>query len=861
MPAGSTPTTPWKFEGIPQGQRGLLARGIVDNGNKILELPHRGECNQNVNISLQQTTNIGASFVAEPNLVKGRLTLYDVAGETDLKGIQSGPFTDLSYGLPPGSYMIARGRNTVVSSTPACVLRGCGTGGLSLGELTGTYDPAQHSAALSYELLLAGLSPDNGGADGKDSCRTPWEMSGAYLTMQASPPGSGYCRSSIRFQQDFPLYSEVGSPPVEYPSQTICFGEIGLEIRADPTIGAIYSPNLGIYPESSNSVANASGSIYSYDSGYARGIPDSQAQRASVATVAATLPEGLRYRVVPDIRFRPAGQTSGPDSYISLNRITLPQQGVLGCGDISFTCVTVSDEQGNYNYLTIDFYSEPDYCLQAGPMQLDVGVSLSDGGNVTLVKYLLDVPNIDTADLNTSGAVVICSSNCGPNFRRLIDLPSLPAGPHALKILAQAANGCTSSRIYNFNVRSQPITLQCPADFSVQLSSGETSIAASDLRVANRLIPVVSGGCGPPFPEVFNDAPTVFATGQTEVHYWSLDPGLTPCSTMVTVNPPIPPKKHTIAFTAGPANERKLKLYHAEDASLRWEKPVQGPYWVEFSPDGKRIAACERHGNSGKIRIFGVSAGDSLLDVNVSGYFPTNLSFNPKNENYYAVVEAAPPSYRIALYKGESPVLVTPPMTVEHMGGLDLAWSGDGRRLSVIYSHLIRDSLGNLSRYRILLREWQLGADGQVTQMGTINQLIESNLQEAIDELLYKGTRRIFASSKGIFEVQSQGTIQSLIELNNERIDMDPQAGASAVIRNERLGLIHLGPPVTQRWGQPLPVRKASGIALSSDRKLIAVGATDRVLIFAPRGAAGFSLVREISDVAPYHIAFKPDEP
>jgi len=838
----------------------LLARGIVDNENKLLELPHRGECNESVNISLQQTTHIGASFVAEPNLVKGRLTLYDAEGDTDLKGIQTGQFTSFSYGFPPVSYMMARGKNTVVSSTQACALRGCGTGGLSLGALIGTYDPAQHSAAFSYELLLAGLSPDNGAVDGTDSCRTPWEMWGAHLSMRTSPPGSGSCRSTIRFQQDFPLYSEVGSPPVEYPSQTVCFGKIDLQIRVDPSIGAIYAPTLYVYPESSNVIANEWGSIYSFESGNAEGIPAYQAERASIASVKATVPEGLRYRVTPTVHFRAASQTSGPDSYISLNRMILPTEGVVGCGETLSPCVTISDEQGNYNYLTIDFYSPADYCLEAGPMQLDVGVNLSDGGNVTLVKYWLDAPNMDTADANTPGAVDLCTSNCGPNPRYTINLPSLPSGPHALKILAKAANGCTTSRTHSFYVRSQPLTLQCADNFSVQLSAGETGIAASDPRVADRLATAVSGGCGPPYPHVEDDAPTVFPIGATEVHFWSLDPTLTPCSTMVTVTPP---PKHTIAFTAGPANERKLKLYYAEDASLRWEKPVQGLMWVEFSPDGQRIAVCERHGDNGKIRIFRVSSDDaSLPDIPVSGYYPENLAFNPKDENYFAVVEAAPPaSHRIALYRGETPVLVAPPMTVRDMVGLDLAWSGDGKRLSVIYSQMVRDSLGNLSRYRIVLREWRLGADGQVTQMGTVDQLIESSVQEAIDELLYQGTRRIFASSKGVFEVQSQGTIRSLVGLSNENIDMDPQARASAVVQNRRVGLIDLGPPVTQRWGQTLPVMKTNDIALSSDRKLIAVGGGNKVLIFAPHGAAGFALVREIIDVAPERLGFKPDGP
>ena len=693
----------------------MLARAILDNGNKLLEMPHREGCNQNVNIALQQTTNIGTSFVAKPSLVKGKLTLFDPGGQTDLQGIQSGTFT--YFGLPStGSYMIARGRSAVASSTPECFLRGCGAGGMSLGQLTGAYDPAQHSADLSYELLLAGLSPDNGAADGTDSCRTPWEMSGASFFMQASPAGSGSCRSTIRFYQDYPLYSGVGSPPVEYPPQNICFGKIGLEIRVDPNLGAIYAPSLSINSESSNLVANASGSIYSYESGTASGTPSSPQQLSSVASVGATLPEGLRYRVAPRISFRAAGQTSGPDSYIYLNWIPLPQEGVLGCGGSYWSCANVSDTQGNYNYLTIDFYSPAEYCLQAGPMQLDVGVNLSDGGNVARVEYLLDAPNMATAGLDSPGAVVLCSSNCGPNPRYTINLPSLPAGPHALKVLAQAANGCTAWRIHEFYVRSQAITLQCPANFSAQLSSGETSIAASDPRVASHLTPVVSGGCGPPYPPVSNDAPAVFVVGETTVNYWLLAPGqgLQSCSTRVTVTEP---PKHTIAFATLEAGTPKLKLYYAEDATLRWEKPVANPLWVEFSPDGKRIAVCERHGNNGKIKIFGVSSGDSFLPpINVSGYYPINLSFNPQDEKYYAVVEAAPPaSYRIAVYRQGSRILATPPMTMRNMNGLDLAWSGDGTRLSVIYSHMIPDSLGNLSRYKILLREWRLSAAGQVT--------------------------------------------------------------------------------------------------------------------------------------------------
>jgi hypothetical protein len=292
---------------------------------------------------------------------------------------------------------------------------------------------------------------------------------------------------------------------------------------------------------------------------------------------------------------------------------------------------------------------------------------------------------------------------------------------------------------------------------------------------------------------------------------------------------------------------------------------VTGPQWVEFSPDGKRIAVCERHLNNGKIKIFGVNSGDSLLPtpIDVSGYYPINLSFNPQDENYYAVVETAPPaSYRIALYRQGSRIQVSPPLSMPEMTGLDLAWSGDGKHLSVIYSHIyLRDTQGNISKYRIRLREWRLSAAGQVIQTGTVDKLIESQSPEQIHELLYQGTRRIFASSRGIFEVQSAGTIRRIIELGNENMDMDPQAQVSAVKQSHRLGLINLGPPVTQRWGQDIRIMKAVGIALSSDRKLIAVGGENKVLVFGTLGTAAFPLVREISDPLVYNIHFKPDAP
>jgi hypothetical protein len=45
VPAGSLPTVPWEFKGVREGDHAMIARTILDDGNFVLEFPHRDSFN------------------------------------------------------------------------------------------------------------------------------------------------------------------------------------------------------------------------------------------------------------------------------------------------------------------------------------------------------------------------------------------------------------------------------------------------------------------------------------------------------------------------------------------------------------------------------------------------------------------------------------------------------------------------------------------------------------------------------------------------------------------------------------------------------------------------------------------------
>jgi len=871
VPTGNVPTVPWKFEGIPAGSHEISAKAIVDGGNQVLEFPHRASFNQKVTITAQQTTNIGSTFIAKPNTVKGKLVFVDPGGDTDLKGIQTGPLLDF-YGSGT-SHMEAVGVDAVASNTLACIMRSSGVGGRSLGRLIGTYDLSQNTAEFSYELLLAGLSPENGAVNGTSACPAPWRISGAYTHMitETVAPNTGHCYSTIEFDQYFPLRFDVNAEPLQFPEQKICFGKLRLDLHLNPNLGSIYAPFLYIYQEGSDVASNEFGTIYSFGYGYAYGTPYAYSQSASTATVSATLPEGLRYRIYPYVMFRPASQPSGYGTYIYMPPFTFPSEGFLGCSEMHDICAMMNDEEGNYSILSISFPSDTDYCLTDGNLQLNISVNLSDGSNVARVGYLLDSSNIDTATLEDPNAVILCSSNCGPNPDYVINISSLSPGSHSLTIIAVAANTCITKRTYNFHVQSEPIALQCPASFTVELLPDETSISTNDPRVANQLVPTVSGGCNLPITPS-NDIPDEFLVGQTTVNFWLLKPQVQTCSTVVTVKS----VERVISFISDDTltGEQVIKKHSFLDDSVdltTYSHPQ--PYHFEYNSAGNRIAVIPN--DTGLVTIIDTETGSivNIFSVQAS-YKLYDIDFNPLDATKYAIVGSAnsdPDQHAIFIFQGNTQLsrfdLPLFPAGLRISRPL-IAWSPDGTKISATFT----DPASAVNQYGLWVSEWNV-VDNKIVLPPNGMYQMRPNLQkrESIREMVYQdGDWRVIGTNATITRAIKRTGIEQMVPIcvaENADMDLTPDGKSAVYIYTLTLEPLHIGRvygvspldrnAVPNVYAGPI-INNAKSVAISSDATFVAVATTDKVLVYS---FPDFELVKGINAVFSRNLEFKPFAP
>ncbi len=871
VPAGSLPTIPWRFEGVPEGDYEIIARAVLDGGNFMLEFPHRDSFNQKVHIVRQQTTDIGSTFVAKPTLVRGKVILADPGGLTDLKGIQTSPLLDF-YNYDE-SFMMAEGVNLVASNTPECCNRSSGFKGQSRGRLIGSYDSAQHVADMNYELLLVGLSAEDASTNGTEACPAPWNMAGlsTYMVTETVPPKTGYCYYLLKLNQYFPLLADANTEPIQFPDQKICFGKVRLDFHVNPNLGSIYLPFLYVYQDGVDSGSSEFGTNYSLGSGYAYGTPSNYSQSGSTATVTATLPEGLRYSLSPRLYFRPAGQSSGPGTFMYFDSFIFPETGFLGCGDEIDICASLLDGQGNYSLLSINYPTETDYCLTNGNLELDFSVNLSDGSDVAQVGYVLDPQNIETADLSDPNAVIICPSNCGPNPTYGINLSSLTPGPHALKIIAIAANGCSTRMIDNFYVQEQPLTLHCPADFTVNLLPGETRILRSDPRISDHLNPTVSGGCDLSVT-ILDDMPDEFTIGQREVYFWILEPEVQRCKTIVTVAP----SERIISFISKDTltGEQVIKKRTFLDDSLDsiiYSHPLS--YHFQYSRDGSRMAVIPP--DAGIVRIFDTETNLMLNIFPVpAGYKLYDIDFHPLDATEYAIVGSAvsnPDQHAIFIFRGSTQLsrfdMPLFPPTLRISRPL-IAWSPDGTKISATFT----DQAPAVNQYGLWVSEWNVVGDQLVLPPNGMYEM-RPNLQnrENIREMVYQdGDWRILATNAAITRSIKRAGIEQMVLIwvaPNSDIDLTPNGKAAAYITTFPLMPSH----VSRVYGvSPLDrneipnvfegpiINNGKSVAISSDAAFIAVATNDKVLVYS---YPDFTLVKEISAISPRNLEFKPFAP
>ncbi len=870
VPAGSLPTVPWRFEGILEGDHEIITRAILEGGNYLLEFPRRGSYNQKVSIIRQQTKDIGSTFVAKPAPVRGKVILVDPGGLTDLKGIQTSPFTDF-YSSYDKSYMAAEGVDQVASTTPQCCHRSSGYAGRSLGRLTGSYDLTLHMADLAYEVLLAGLSPEGGSTTGTDACPTPWTMAGlsTYMKTGTVPPNTGYCYFKLKLGQYFPLLAEVNAEPIQFPDQKICFGKIRLDFNVNPSLGTVYSPSLSIYQDGVTSGSNEFGTNYALGSGYAYGWPRTSSESGPLATVTASLPEGLRYNITPQVYFRPASQPSGTGTYMYFDSFSFPETGFLGCGEEIDLCLSLLDAQGNYSLLSISYPEDTDFCLIGGDLHLDFVVNLSDGSDVAQVGYVLDPPNIETANLSDPNAVILCPSNCGPNPTYGISLSSLAPGPHALKIIAMAANGCSTRRIYNFHVQSQPLAIHCAPSFTVNLLPDETGVSRSDPRISGHLSATVSGGCGLA-ETIEDDIPEEFGLGQRTVNFWIQGHEEISCQTVVTVAP----SERILSFIVNDTltGEQVIKKRTFLDDSLdmiTYSHPE--PYHFQYNIDGSRMAVIPNDSGAVKITDTETNLFESIFPV-PAGYKLYDIDFHPLDVTEYAIVGslvANPEQHAIFLYRGSTQLsrfdlpLFAPGLRISRPS---IAWSPDGTRISASFT----DPAPAVNQYGLWVSEWNVVGD-QITLPPNGMYEMRSSLQkrEAIREMVYQDADwRVVGTNATITRSVKRAGNEHMIPIwsaLNTDLDLTPNGRAAAYLAGFVLTPIIIPSrvyAVSPLDGNEVPavfegpiISNGKSVAISSDGAYVAVATNDKIYIFR---MPDFTLVKEISAVSPRNLEFKP---
>ncbi|MFQ5355339.1 MAG: hypothetical protein ACE5DY_02400 [Mariprofundaceae bacterium] len=684
----STPTDaqteqPWAIANIPSGNMTVVARANID-GNAIIEFPRK-----HVNIIADQSTDIGATFVARPVRAEGIFKLLDPAQSTNLNQFISYPFSGADYNSPAtaGSYVIASDQIN-------------NTSGLNLGygRLIGDYDTQTKRVDAYYQLLIANQSPINGALDGNGVLPLLARANTAVVKVGQSTANESLIRFTTSPNNlNYWINTTETNPSeiIQLPEESICFGQVEAEFSMDPAFGSIYGPEL-LYKTNwwdSPISIDASGAAYPPISGSSFGMPRDASQAGQHAIVSAVLPEGYQYNITPKINLVSA--TPDPtDRAASLPTISIPQTP-LGCSQVARTCLQINAAGEDYTSLDISTLPTQPYCQEDANIKFTVNVN-SGGANVDYVQYTVDGGN----------PAALCV-NCGPDPDPPFELlQPLSAGNHVIEISAGNTSACTASFIYPFRITAGSLNIEKPPGFTVFLNHNETEIPASDPRIADKLDQVyVTGGCGlSPAPEDNRDK-IIFDEGDHKVTFTL--PGAENKTSTVSIKK----SKQQLAYLDG----NYLMICRIEDGSA-FTPPVQfiNPKKVVYDSSGERIAILQSGG------VFVRNADDPTSSFgSFSGNY-VDVVFRPGNNAELALVEEAENQYRlritsllqddylsdaISISGSQEQFAYSPPR---------IAWTQDGTHIAVAYD---RTSLSTSST-DIYLKEWVI-RDSAVNEEGS----------------------------------------------------------------------------------------------------------------------------------------------
>ncbi|MGE3177331.1 MAG: hypothetical protein AB7O32_07665 [Vicinamibacterales bacterium] len=721
----------WRLTGVPSGSTPATAMTLAEQRDKFVVFPARDGLNERVPVIAGLVADLGATFIARPREVRGKVTLFDF-GRTDLAGITLRPFAaSESFYSRTTSYAEAVGNAALPQDGGAS-----GIGGASRARLRGAYDTSTGIAGLDFHLLLPGIGLAGASADGTGARNVSWDYSG--LSLLINPTG---VYELLTLRPGMLLRVDTGSPapgaPVQAGDQSYCFGRETLTLSVDPAQGALYSPSSNLTSTTNfEPVAPGATPVASANASVSRGL--AFAQRAATISLPATLVAGLGYQATTYLRYAPAGATSETQStFVYVPAIAIPSHGVVPCAGDGGTCVSIDGQTGASSVLAISILdatgvSSPSYCLASGPASLLVKVTSTSPQKVS---WVLDPP-AGTLDCAHPGEQVLCDGNCNVNPQFTVGIAALGAGAHVLRACASDTRTCAEHRDYSFEVRAGDLAVQCPAPVTVTLGAGETSIARTDPRIASQLAATVSGTCGIP-PAVSDNAPASFPLGTTIVTYSA--PQAAGCSTPVNVNP-FAERQLGVKTLRNAAAALDIYRVTSPVATLLQTVNVGAPFQYAFSPDGSRVAIVRNDG-----RAFVVDLGASPANSDVAAASSVATLLKPphavawhRGGNAFAVVGVKPtttavtPTFAVVRASPGAPmsVIQTNPVPVpsfldpSRVGPIAIAYAVDGNRF-VLAASGPRPNLGEFANFaatastqssgRITTSTWRMAIEGPMT--------------------------------------------------------------------------------------------------------------------------------------------------
>lgn len=453
FPAGQIPgaNDRWRIEGIFPGNYDVYAYTRLRGGDALSILPRRTGPNLPVTVSAAPPDiDLGSTFITRATQAAGKLVLVDPSARTELRKLATEQLPMNTYlWSGPWSFLAAWGDaqiqpNGASGKDANAYARLRGPAAASTTGCSGASDTCE----LDYTLLLTGMSRADATRDGSGTLATRYEYGGVNLTF--GTPEDNYQHSFSTIALAAPEMIAGPNPsPITLEPFGACLGQINYTVRVNANDGTLHSPTLSGAGNITSPNTRFSPSAFGRtDLRVAEGMPKSAAAATNEARVLATLSEGARYALTPQVTFTPLG--GGAPTSFSLPQRLLPAASgsVLGCGQIAGACEKINNPStGASTLLSIGIGDVP-LCKPDGSVAMTVHVN-SGGENIEALTYQVD----------NGPEISLCAGACGADPNKALPPQGqpplvLPNGG-TITIRATSQNGCDTSYSYTLSTSCQ----------------------------------------------------------------------------------------------------------------------------------------------------------------------------------------------------------------------------------------------------------------------------------------------------------------------------------------------------------------------------------------------------------------------